>query len=477
MLRAQAVKKADGLVTMSKRRLISCLILVVLQGVCSNAETVEPEKVLRISCIGSPSHPEFQRLETIWRQALARQGMEVEFTPINASESLRRMQSGEFDGDCAHAELALSKPEFKHYRRVAVSLAALTQSIWHNDQQLEKTAISPKQLAASRFGYTQGELSARNLITLRGGQQFRGYASASQGLDALARGEIDYWVGPRYALQGIPQALWPRFNQPLISIPLFPYLHERHEKLIPELGKAMGEILERVPYHASHRAIANKAVKNPDVKRIVFVCALPENSKGYKATKNLYSIAFGRLGYQFDMRYAPPARGLADLLNGLADGSCGRTPSIESEIASARLIRIDIDVANIQFVAWSHRSDLRVNSIEDIIRGGYKVAYTRGNMVVDTKLEAYSGASTVTQATHGLRMLASRRLDLFISSKSMIELELSGSGVHVPLYQAGVVLLSTHYPYVSSRHSQLANRLTQVLRELIEKEEHLDPYR
>ncbi|WP_147820591.1 substrate-binding periplasmic protein [Salidesulfovibrio onnuriiensis] len=205
---------------------------------------------------------------------------------------------------------------------------------------------------------------------------------------------------------------------------------------------------------------------------ITFTTPTQLESAAARFFEDLYSEAFGRLGYGFKLLPRPTKRSLKDAESGEADGETARIddPALEKQFPD--LIRVDEPVGSMTLIVYTIDGPLRFDGWEDLSLLGKDdlVGYPRGILAIEQHAREFGHARVyiTNSALQGCRMLTAGRLDYIISPRSLLRKLCSGSQGcdYSRLVEAGVLERIPTYPYLHRRHAALAPELARVLREM-----------
>lgn len=183
------------------------------------------------------------------------------------------------------------------------------------------------------------------------------------------------------------------------------------------------------------------------------------------------SEAFRRLDIDLRLEVYPPSRASRLLDNGVVDGEGLRPVGYEDRHPAA--VRVDELMFTVIFAAAVTRSDIELQSLNDLKDKNYRVEYVRGTEPLDEMLSAVVNQghlSPISEAGHGLRKLAAGRSEVFIDFPGRIEAlaaapDMKSAGIRVIILPEQVNI----YPYLHARHAELAPRLARVLRDIREE--------
>ena len=440
--------------------LIWCLLLT-----CSAAFANTPK--LTMVCSAHQDSLGFKYSQYILEKSLAELGYQLTLLPVTAQEAIQALNTGNIDGDCARLGSFLKLTKLQNYLQSSQAISSIIHAAWSN----HKAHLRDLNLAVTSrsIGTTKGYITALShpvtALTIK--------SSTQAGVAALNKGEIDIWLDYSLAIQALPEKQQPRYSKILMSQPVFPILHKRHKQIMSQFEQQLLKHALETPFRVfreMHHPVTDSNLKR-DKDTIVFVCTIDPTSILYKEAYDFYNSVFKQLNRKFVMRYAPPARAVLDLINGQADGTCGRTIWLEKLWPNADLIRINTPISYNSYQAWSHDPNFIVNNFDDIAEKKYRAAYKRGylNITHFTADRNDLDLMTVSQISHGLKMLAAKRIDIFIGHNIEITKSLRGESINSPLYLVGEILKEPSYVYLHGRHKALSSEFALVFRENLEK--------
>lgn len=191
-----------------------------------------------------------------------------------------------------------------------------------------------------------------------------------------------------------------------------------------------------------------------------------------------YKEAFSRLGYTFAYNLYPLKRSLSESNAGRIDGECARSRMpLALQKKYPNLIQVQEPIWESRLCVYSVNPDIRVNGWQDLKNHeNMVVGFSKGCVYLDrmirqyrSKSQAFYGAMNYTQ---GLRMLASKRIGMFLGASDAVDGILKGNEFrHKDIYNAGSLGSMPLYPYLNKRYDHLAAPLASVMKQM--KNEHL----
>ena len=205
---------------------------------------------------------------------------------------------------------------------------------------------------------------------------------------------------------------------------------------------------------------------------IHFSCVQPTDSTTFQYLLPLYQEAFDGLDLNFSMTSAPALRDIAEANAGRTDGQCMRSYEYAELERLENLHRVEVAVWTTDFQMWGHSPDTNVSQSSTDALTGYRVGYRRGFATVREYLKQRKATVSDNPITtvSGLKMLAARRLDIYIDGESSIEDARRGLLLRRPIYLLGTIERVKSYPYLHKRHRHLAAPLAAQLKRILDRE-------
>jgi polar amino acid transport system substrate-binding protein len=210
--------------------------------------------------------------------------------------------------------------------------------------------------------------------------------------------------------------------------------------------------------------------KNGEQGEIVFSTVFPEITPKYKTFKALYTEAFRRLGYGFQIFPYPSERALIDANSGRIDGVSSRIIELEIEKMYPNLIRVKEVIIPLTSIGLVMDSNIQIDGWKSLVGKGYKVTHIKGDKYIEKKLHNYLDRKSIIVSVdipQALRKLVFGRVDIYIEIDDII-----GFIPHIQEFKSekflngGMVTRFMTYPYMNKKHVELAPRLAAVLREM-----------
>ncbi|MCP4537333.1 MAG: transporter substrate-binding domain-containing protein [Chloroflexi bacterium] len=195
-----------------------------------------------------------------------------------------------------------------------------------------------------------------------------------------------------------------------------------------------------------------------------------KDSVDFKKMKLLYTEAFFRIEYNFELIHLPSERSLTDADAGRVDGEAMRHYDLLNDGQYSNLIRVDEWILGTETGVYSAQATSNVNNWNSLANAGQTFVIERGDKIVQVELPRHiapdqiKDLDTVEQA---INMLKAGRADVFVGTTMTAETilqrpEYSGSGIQ----RIGIVRTGNGYPYLHKKHSHLVPQLVAVLKEM-----------
>jgi len=205
---------------------------------------------------------------------------------------------------------------------------------------------------------------------------------------------------------------------------------------------------------------------------IHFTCVQPTDSTAFQYLLPLYQEAFDALDLNFSMTSNPALRDVAEANAGRSDGQCLRSYNYAETEGVENLHRVEVLVWTGSYQMWGHSSDTNFSLKSTDAFTGYRIGYRRGIAPVRDYLKRRKVTVTEKPATTaiGIKMLAAKRLDIYIDGESSIADARRDLLLRQPLYLLGTIEQVKTYPYLHKRHRHLATPLAAQLKRILDRE-------
>lgn len=210
---------------------------------------------------------------------------------------------------------------------------------------------------------------------------------------------------------------------------------------------------------------------------IVFTTIFTPTMQFFSQMSEVYTEAFGRMGYRFKLISQPGERAMIDANLGIADGEAGRIIEIEME-QYQNLIRVPEAIVTMQDGAYAVDDSIKVSGWESLRNAPYTVGLMKGIKSVEQKLPLYVESSHIVRfdkVEQGLEMLKAKRIDLFIVTTLIEDMEVMKSDDFSEITCVGIVETKSLYPWMHKRNKDLIMPLAETLKRL-KAEEVNDPW-
>ncbi len=230
------------------------------------------------------------------------------------------------------------------------------------------------------------------------------------------------------------------------------------------------------PVRCNDAPFVNHTAKNLSKKPILFAMDIIGCDHYNRILDLVYREAFSRLGYSFAYTMYPLKRSLAGVNAGKVDGECGRFELSPAQIKKyPNLMQVNEPVWTAKLNAYSLRPDFQVDGWSSLEK--YKnavIGYIGGVLYPDQlksrfpdfDLQLYQTLDTA----QGLRMLVSKRIDLFLGFERPVQIALEKKEFsNLPIINSGPVENSMPlFPYLHKKHAGLVCPLADTLKQMKE---------
>lgn len=202
--------------------------------------------------------------------------------------------------------------------------------------------------------------------------------------------------------------------------------------------------------------------------KITFTTASETGGLHFFQQKLIYSDLFARLGRDFELIHQPAKRSILDVNSGTYDGDAARIFDLNKNNPYPDIIRVDESVMNMELVAFTTKSTIKINGWQSLKSKSYITGHSRGYKIIESNLPKYIDKKQiviVTDIEQGLKMLKAGRLDIFIDILGFEETifqktdEFKNSGIK----SAGVLEVLVLYPYINKKHQALIPQIIKAL--------------
>ncbi len=217
-------------------------------------------------------------------------------------------------------------------------------------------------------------------------------------------------------------------------------------------------------------AVLPTSIRSEPLQPFVMATDQPETTYEGKWQRLAYQEAFKRLGIPLEVEVMPTQRVSAMVDSGAVDGQFMRVLAYAD--THPEQIRVAESIYEVGFALWASNPALSLSRLQDLAATSWIGVYKRGVELCQRSLSPLVPAerlSSVASEEVGLRMLLTGRVDYYCEIDAALQSALYApefkgvTSVH-PLLTIGdrIVL----YPYLSSKHAELAPRLAAVLKEM-----------
>lgn len=412
---------------------------------------------LTLSCLLPQDQAAYPLLQGLLNQAFEPLGYQVQLVDLPTEQVIDGLRSGRLDGDCGRA--------YNFDQLTGLNLIKVASP-------LRNTSLSPWALAGRpqlkqqprsqlRAAYYAPGLALASLVGQLGYAEVLPVADTAAGFALLDQGRVDLFYGYDFAVASYfarrPIQPYQNLGAAMI-VPVHLFLHPRHAALAGQLAAHLVQLLVQTPIPA-----ATPQAPDSKLKPFRMVCVAELESDEFPVIEHYYREIFARLGYQLLLDYEPPQRAAASLRRRLYDGLCGGTDNF-NQLWDLSLLRVGAPVAHLALQAWSTDPALQVLSPQAL--SGRRVALVRGypltlQLLEDIQLQSQE---EVTSTGTGLKMLAAKRVDIFLGIDFFVQHSLNRLSLSEAVFGSGLLHRFDVYTYLQPEFAELVTPMEQVIR-------------
>jgi len=187
----------------------------------------------------------------------------------------------------------------------------------------------------------------------------------------------------------------------------------------------------------------------------------------------VFTVAFGKLGYDFQLLDMQSKRASQLVSLGYYDGEATRVYGYGRSFPN--MVRVNVQHSDLIFTAYSSDKSLKYTSWQQLSQGDHVVSYRRGAVRPRNMLTKYLPPERVREAlntTLGLKEIADGDVKVYVGLQTKVQTELSNLVGHkFKVYDVGTVERIPCYVYLHAKRKALAPKLEAVLREMKDKGE------
>lgn len=431
-------------------RPLLCLLLLC-HCVASNARPT-----LTLSCMLPKEQPAFTLLQQLLSQAFEPLGYEVQLVDLPTDQVITQLRSGLLDGDCGRA-LTFDQVANLELVKVETPLRNTSLSPW---ALANRSDVIQKPRNVLRAAYYAPGLVLAGMVSQLGYVETVPVTNTSAGFSLLDQGRVDLFYGYDFAVAHYLEQQRDHRYQNLGAtaiVPVHLFLHPRHASLAGPLASQLARGLTQTPMPVV-------AVQPTDVQLKPFrmVCVAELETDEFPMIERYFRAMFAQLGYRLSLSYEPPRRAAASLRRKHYDGLCGAIANF-NQLWDMTLLRVATPVAHLSLQVWSTDPAWQLQSPQQF--AGLRLAFVRGSPIITALLKGvnYQSLAEVPNTETGLKMLAARRVDVFLGVDFFVQHSLSRLALSEALYAAGTLLRFEAYPYVQPEFEALIQPLEQLI--------------
>ncbi|MDZ7938351.1 MAG: hypothetical protein U5M53_08755 [Rhodoferax sp.] len=224
----------------ARRRLLGLGLGLAVGALASRPTRAAPPNVLKLTRIGTGA--ELARLKTALGEAYSKLGIQIDYVDMPGERAMVESNTGRVDGETAR--IAGMEVAYPALRRVDVPLYMNTNSAFvYGAEKVPPTSVE-RLAPLPRVGIVSGwKASEEATAGWKNVVRLNSYGAA---LQMLKLGRLDAFLGrgedTLRALQEEKLSLNDFPNKIVLRHPLFHYLHEKHEDLIPAITRELRKL-------------------------------------------------------------------------------------------------------------------------------------------------------------------------------------------------------------------------------------------
>lgn len=219
-------------------------------------------------------------------------------------------------------------------------------------------------------------------------------------------------------------------------------------------------------YHAELLAQQTTSdYKKPE--KIILGAPRTENHLLGIASKLIYRQLFSRLGIDFEYSSCSPGKCARYVSSGLLDGELLRTE--EYGHFYPELIRVEESVLNLNIALYSVSINEPLQSWNDLKETAYKIGYIKDYLLIEQRIKRLKLEDNAVPLRHwlqGLHELSLGNIDIYVGLDTTVDNELRGK--HSKIKKLAILENIEFYPYLATKHKQLAPLMEKVIRDMRE---------
>ncbi len=416
-------------------------------------------KDMLINCVSPKGQVDADFTAEVMNPVLIKHGYKPTFQVGQGPVVIEQLRQGKLDGDCGRIE-AFNESAGLDLIRVEPAIRRVKFGIWAYDAKFD---LHSRLQEAVRLGYLATVQAAPLLAQQMGYTNIHSYESMRSLTEALERGELDAIVNYQAIVSAFNRKSAKKLHRlrHIVTFPVYIYLQQRYQHVVPELSEAIKARLQYRPYEP----FPDEEIPPLADDRIIFGCSISKFTQAFVEMEKLYRHAFKSLGYEFQMLPLPRARERAELLGGKLDGTCARG-DVAPYNRYRDLIQLQPPVTKMALRVYSREPMKPVTHVNQL-PGGSTVAYVRGTQLARLVLQRAPllQAEDVTTAEIGIKMLAAGRVDYFLGLSGASDYVLNHLDIRKMLFVASDLQPLLLYPYINVRHKALHEPLQRYFRE------------
>lgn len=403
-------------------------------------------------CEARPDQPNYKAAFVYLTDVFNYLGYRYTQQHVDTAEAIRRLRTGEADGDCARLDGFIAAAGLDEFVAIGPAYSHASFSSWF----LQRPTIAR---ARQRVGYNSNAIMLKKHLHDMGYRQLFPIVEKDDFTRLLLSGKLDIVVNYERAMSFINQNRYQKIknSDSFLTLPVKPYIHKT---LAKKLEKRWGMAVQN--FFAHHQSPSGP-IKIPEKAQgqVTFSCSLHTSTTLFRHFENTYRDLFHQLGYKFELISMPRSRETHELSAGNVDGICGRTIYHESHQPNSIRVKQPILVTDLR--VWSRMPYRDINSVDDLPKSS-SLAMVRGTTYLNEKLVGHTGniVQTTNMAT-AVKMLAAGRVDYVLGFEITFQEFIGESTIQVPIYGVGTLDSLNIYPYLHHSRNDIAQQLEPLL--------------
>jgi ABC-type amino acid transport substrate-binding protein len=403
-------------------------------------------------CEARPDQPNYKAALVYLTDVFNHLGYRYSQQHVDTVEAIRRLRTGEADGDCARLDGFVEAAGLDEFVAIGPAYSHASFSSWF----LQRPKIAR---ARQRVGYNSNAILLKKHLLDMGYRQLFPIVEKDDFTRLLLNGKLDIVVNYKKSMSFISHKRYQKIysSDSFLTLPVKPYIHKALAKKLEKRWEVAVQ-----DFFDDHKNLSG-SVKIPEKTQgsVTFSCSLHTGTILFRHFETTYRDLFHQLGYKFELISMPRSREAHELSAGNVDGICGRTIYHESHQPNAIRVKQPIILTNLR--VWSRMPYRDVNSVDDLPQFS-SLAMVRGTTYLNEKLKDHKGniVKTLNMAA-AVKMLAAGRVDYVLGLEISFQEFIGESTIQAPIYGVGTLDSLNIYPYLHHSRNEIAQQLEPLL--------------